>query len=289
MIDVIASFFRSVNSRLTGEDRWIIHKCLKIFYGFSGILFQLKVGSKNEFIVIDNFDRDIKLKINKSWVMGFSIYWTGFHEFHEFLFLHRFLKPEMVVVDVGANMGEYSVFMAKRVLHGKVIAIEPLPKMYALLEENLSLNHFTNVVVLKFGLSDTEEMLTINELEDSHEGLSTFYPGNKTIRAKIEVPLRTMDGEFEKFGASRIDFIKMDIEGGELSALRGSKKAIERFRPVIMVEINEVTYQAAGYSAADVFDYFSALEYKPFVITKQGDLVPMNDRPTFANIVFKPA
>lgn len=285
MIDGIARLLRAFTARLVGENGKVTYYLLKIPYGISIILHRLKLGSKNKFIVIKNFDRNLKLKINPSWDMSFSIYWSGFHEFHEFLFLNNHLKKDMVFVDIGANLGEYSVFAAKRV--AKILAFEPLPKMQILLQESISLNNFTNVQILPYGLSDKEQMLAIHEIENSHEGLSTFFPGERVTRHMYEVPLKTFDTQFPSFGVSKIDFIKVDIEGGELYALKGARKAIEKYSPDVMIEINGPTYQAAGYSIEEVYDFFQTLGYKPFEINKHGLLTPSKQVPVFKNIVFR--
>jgi FkbM family methyltransferase len=287
MIDWIASFFRSVNARLVGENRWLIQKILKISFGVSGYLHKKKLGYRNKFLIIKNFDRNLKLKINCSWSMGFAIYWSGFHEFHEFLYLDKFLSSNMVFIDVGANLGEYTLFAAKRVNKGKVISFEPLPKMLENLKENIKLNQFENIQVLNYGLSDKENTLPIHEIEDAHEGLSTFFPGTLKSRNSSMVSLKVLDSQFESFEVDRIDFIKIDIEGGELFALQGSKNLIEKFKPIVMIEINKQTYEAAGYAIEDVFKFFTDLSYQSFTIGKNGDLTPLLQIPTFENIVFK--
>ncbi|HCW07094.1 MAG TPA: FkbM family methyltransferase, partial [Cytophagales bacterium] len=97
-------------------------------------------------------------------------YWAGFHEFREFIFMHRFLKKDMVAIDIGANLGEYSLFMAKRLTAGKVIAFEPMEKMVSLLNENIKLNNFSNIMVCPFGLSQQNGVAQVHEVDDVHEG-----------------------------------------------------------------------------------------------------------------------
>src|SRR5690348_13861870 len=126
MMDWIAACLRSVNAKQVGEDRWIVQKFLKVFYGVSIIFHKyFGRGQKSNVIIIKNFDSNLKLKLDSSRSMGAAIFWTGFHEFHEFLFLHKFLSADMVFVDIGANLGEYTLFAAKRVQRGKVLAFEP--------------------------------------------------------------------------------------------------------------------------------------------------------------------
>lgn len=288
MTDALAKFLRSMNARLVGDNSWFVEKLLKVFYATSILMHRLKIGAKNRFVIIDNFDRTLKLKVNTSWSMGFSIYWSGFHEFHEFLFLNKFLKKDMVFVDIGANLGEYSLFSAKRLSSGKVLAFEPMPKMSVLLEENRVLNQFENIEIFKYGLSEQEGVLPIYEMENANEGLSTFFPGNQKSKSALVVPLKVFDTEVERWGVDRIDFVKIDVEGSEWSVLKGARKTIQKFKPLVMVEINQHTFSMAGYSSEEVYRFFNDLSYAPFEITKTGNLSPATRVPEMDNIIFKP-
>lgn len=286
MIDWLAARLRSWNARLVGEDRWLVQKILKASFAVSVFFHRRGIGRDRGELIITNFDRDLKLKLDCSRSMGFAIYWSGFHEFREFLFLHRFLKPEMVVADIGANLGEYTLFAAKRVR--AVLAFEPLPGILVKLNENVTLNNFRHVHIQPYGLSDKAGTLSIHAIDAAHEGLSTFYPGNRKIQQSFEVPLRKLDEEFASFHVDRLDFIKLDIEGGELGALRGAEAVIQRYRPVIMVEINAETYTAAGYTVDDVYQFLELRGYTPHELRKGGQLVPSVNRPLLRNIIFIP-
>jgi len=290
MKDLMTSFLRSMNARLVGEERWIVQKFYKVFYALSVVLYKNSAKpSSPAWIVIGNFDRDVKIKIDRSRSIGAAIYWTGFHEFHELLFLNRFLTRDMVFADVGANLGEYTLFAAKRVKNGKVLSFEPMPKMTALLQENIKLNGFQNVRVMNYGLSDKEATLPIHEIEGADDGLSTFFIGDLKSRGTTEASLKALDAVAGELGIQRIDFIKMDIEGAELYALRGAVNTIRKYRPTMMVEINSHSYKSAGYSVEDIFKFFSDLSYQAYEIKKQGELVPLNSIPQFKNVVFRPS
>jgi hypothetical protein len=83
--------------------------------------------------------------------------------------------------------------------------------------------------------------------------------------------------------------MKIDIEGGELNALKGSERTIEKFKPMIIIEINEATYKAAGYTTQDVKNFFDERKYIPYEIGKRGKLIKCNTLPELGNIVYKPA
>ena len=290
MKDWIACFFRSINANIVTTHSAIGRKFLKLFFLLSFYFSRWfrKLGGAPSFYIINNFDTDLKLKIDRSRSMGSSLYWTGFHEFRELLFLHRFLQPSMVAIDVGANLGEYTLFMAKRLHKGKVISFEPVKETFSLLTENVNLNSFNNVELLPFGLGSKSEEIIIHEIDDSHEGLSTLYPGDRKIARSFSIELRTFDDEFQSLKIASVDFIKLDIEGGELPALQGAKRMIEKFRPLIMIEINDLTYKAAGYSSLDVLNFFKEINYSAFGVSSDAQLEPCVQLPSFGNVIFKP-
>lgn len=291
MMQLLAGFFRSLNAHIVTTRFKLVRKPLKVLFLISGYFRSWSLRKPNGkpcWEVIDNFDKDIKLKIDRSRTMGASFFWTGFHELREFIFLHSFLKKDMIVVDIGANLGEYTLFMAKRLTTGKVFSFEPMQSIRKQLIENISLNGFTNVSVVALGLSDREQLLQIHEVDDVHEGLNTFYLGGRKSRSVQEVQLKTLDSQMVILKIAKIDFIKIDIEGSELPALLGARESIARWRPYVMVEINDLTYRAAGYSIDDVSSFFKELKYQPHELNKQGKLSATKVLPAFGNIIFVP-
>ena len=285
--DALAGFFRKINSQIVTTNSAFLRKILKVTLLLSYRLSQVAWDGKNEEVVIRNFDSNILMTINPLRSMGKVIYWTGFHEVKELMFLHRFLTPEMVFLDIGANMGEYTLFAAKRLNCGHVYSFEPWPYMQKALEENIALNSFDNISVMHYGLSDKNGELPIFEVKHKHEGLSTLYPGDREIKAQHAIELKVLDNEFVNL--NRLDFVKIDIEGSELLALKGARRSIEKFRPYVMVEINNITYEMAGYTSLDILDFFLSMNYHPFLIDRNAKLRPCTTLPSFGNIIFKPA
>jgi FkbM family methyltransferase len=280
MTQGIARFFRSANANLITCDNFIVEKFFKLTFALSVWVYRMagKKPRAGSAIVIENFDHDIAMKIDPSRSMGAAIYWTGYHEFREFLFLHRYLKKDMVFVDIGANQGEYALFAAKRLTEGNVLAFEPLPSIRKVLAGNIAMNGFRNIQVFDFGLSDQEGSLQIHEIDDAHEGLATFYPANRKSKTSFSVNLRTLDAVFPSTGLRRL----------ELKALQGSIGTLEAYRPSVLIEINEVTYTAAGYTIQDVQAFFRERRYEAYEIRKRGQLVKCGRLPSFGNIIFRP-
>lgn len=290
MMKALVNFLRTINANLITVKNPVLEKVYKFFFAASLIIYK-NVRDKNRYALvtlIDNFDGDLKMKIDTSRTIGAAIYWTGFHEFREFIFLHGYLKKDMVFVDIGANQGEYTLFAAKRLTSGHVLSFEPLPSMRKMLMENISLNNFKNILLFEFGLSTEAKLFTIHEFEGNHEGLATLYPGDKKVKSSLTIVTKALDNVFYSTGLQRLDFIKVDIEGGELNALKGARKTIELFKPWILVEINAQTYQAAGYTINDILEFFQLINYQPFEIKKRGQLAVCENLPQYGNILFKP-
>jgi FkbM family methyltransferase len=247
----------------------------------------------NGWIVMDKYDGDLKIKVDRSSYIGSCIYWRGYHQVHELMLLKQLLSPDMVFADVGANQGEFTIFAAKRLWMGKVLAFEPLESMFQQLMTNIQLNGFENVVAYNFGLSDTAGTAEIYTSTDFtrhrsfHEGLATTFPTNYRSTNIGRVKLELFDEVFEDSGLNRLDIVKIDVEGAELSVLAGGYKTLERYRPVIIIEINEETSNAAGYTRHDVIGLLEKLKYRLFMIRRGGRITPVKREnvPAFCNIM----
>lgn len=247
---------------------------------------------REEMTLVPNAMGHIKMKVDKNSYMGGSIYWSGFHHVSEILFLNSFLTPDMVFVDVGANQGEFSLFAASRLKKGKVISFEPVKKQHDYLLENKALNQFEQIELYRYGLSDKAGSFPIYTSSDQdlhsglHEGLSTLYQSGDRNEFEEEIELRVFDKEFEN-SLNRLDFIKIDVEGAELFALKGMEKQLTKFKPMILIEMNDDTFSAAGYSMREMSSYLSSLGYKAFPL-RRGKLLSQTDSfDNWGNYIFK--
>lgn len=290
----LAAYFRASNSRLIYPQPWLLEKWRKVIFFISVHMYKRWMSNRKSLTeaLVSNVDGTITMRLDVSKAMGASFYWIGFHEFNEWRYLQSFLKPEMIFFDVGANQGEYSLFAAKRLTKGTVHAFEPVSLYYNQLCTNKDLNKFSNIETHAIGLSDQEGSLPVYMEEiDSHsqnEGLASLFKGGDRTRFVETIELRVLDLLVDALKLTRLDFIKIDVEGAELKVLRGAKRTILHYRPTIMVEISSQTFEVAGYSQQHILDYFSDLKYTPYLITKRGSLMPIKTLPSFSNVVFKP-
>lgn len=139
------------------------------------------------------------------------------------MLLRREIRPGDVVLDIGANIGYYTIQFADLVgPTGKVIAFEPDPINFGLLKRSVEANGFTNVELVNAAVSDRSGSCSLH--------LSPRNPGDHRIgftgaRKSVEVTVTSLD-EFFKGRNPRVDLIKMDIQGSELHAVRGARGVI---------------------------------------------------------------
>ncbi len=178
-------------------------------------------------LILDKNDLDVSQQIKESG-------WYKDEEL-ESKFLKKKLQKGMRLLDLGANIGFYSIF-ARSIIgeKGLVISFEPFPKNANLIRKSVKLNHYDNVVVVEAAVSDKQgkaklylspEYYTENSLID----LEFTYPKNWKGQRAIDVKVVTIDDFLEKkIKNFCVNFIKMDIEGSEHKALIGMEKTIEQ-------------------------------------------------------------
>lgn len=154
--------------------------------------------------------------------------------------IRKILANGNVFIDVGANIGIYSIIAASQGPDVKVYAFEPEDNAKNCIEASASANALKNIKVFSVAVSD-------------HEGDGVFFldlhnhGGNSLIKesidhggdiAKVKVRLTTLDTFVRQEAISRLDLVKVDVQEHEHSVLMGGRQAIEKFRPVVLIESN---------------------------------------------------
>ncbi|MBN2106678.1 MAG: FkbM family methyltransferase [Deltaproteobacteria bacterium] len=188
----------------------------------------------------------------------------------------KIVKKGDVILDVGANIGYYSVILSKLAgPQGKVYAFEPTLHYRRELQENLRENHITNCEILNYGLSDKRQELLINIGDSS----ATIHWVADTAPVKTElIKLETLDAFCELKKISRIDFIKIDIDGHEPHFLQGAWRSLERYNPLILLEVNHENYLQANVTA---WDFYTLLKEKGYYIYSEDALSEITTKREF--------
>lgn len=200
--------------------------------------------------------------------------YTGLPEYDDMLFTARFLKPGDVVIDVGADIGLYSLLAASRTGSGRVIALEPHPVAAGRLRENAALNLLSNVEVRAeaAGAEPGTAQLTANLDTMNHIVTDSQASG------AITVPVLTLDSLVGS--GEQVALVKLDAEGFEAAVLAGASRLLND-RAVIawVVEVNGL---GGRYGSNDrtVLERFERFGYRPYRYVADRNLLETADRPT---------
>jgi len=195
-----------------------------------------------------------------------------FWEIDEAKILQNYIKNGMNVVDIGANIGYYTILFSKWVgPQGKVFSFEPDPKNFKLILKNISANQCKNVKAEQKAVSNTCNLGTLYqsiENPGAHRILDFYAYKNDDHRKKIDMELVTLDTYFD--AKNKIDLIKMDIEGAEMMALKGMKETIENNKKMmIFTEFWPYGIEKSGHSPKDFIEQLNQFEFQIFTL-KEG-------------------
>ena len=174
------------------------------------------------------------------------------------------------VIDIGAHHGFHLFPMAKAVgKNGKVFAFEPLPDLYQALKTHINQNRLKNIKLYDLALGQKKDKSNFQYFKN--------FPAYSGLERR-ETPFSDAEGELETISVqqkrldniirfSKISFIKLDIEGGELHALMGGTKLIKRSMPVIIFEGgSQSSARTYNYNKDDFFGFFEHFGYSIYTI-----------------------
>lgn len=231
---------------------------------------------------VDGLADGISLCVNPDAHIGGLIYWRGYYEMSGITLLRRILAPDMTLIDVGANIGEYTLHGCRLVPRGRVVSFEP-SWVHAVLEQNLAINDCHNVEAFKMGLSDRPGRMRLyspppGDSDSFNEGLSSFFHRGGRGESGAWVEVETLDRMADRLQLQRVGVVKIDVEGSELFVLRGARGVLNRFKPKLLLELNPATSRAAGYGIGDVLDLLAEHGYRVRVIGTGGRLIEVDPR-----------
>jgi FkbM family methyltransferase len=191
----------------------------------------------------------------------------GEYETGSFNMVRKHLSPGSTFVDIGANFGIYSLMAAPVVgSAGHVIAVEPNPEALKLLQANLAASDAGMVGVAPVACSDAESTLDLYVAPQGNTGETSLSKTNASQEGEAshvyKVRARPLDDIIRESGVTRVDAIKIDVEGAEYLVLKGAQQTLDRYHPMLLVEIVERQLQAMGTSSAQVKEFLRAHGYR---------------------------
>lgn len=211
--------------------------------------------------------------LNPSDVVQSDIFWYGAKDRWDMYHLERILSPESVILDVGANVGYYSIHLASALGPDcQVLAFEPFPGNYRLLCEHIELNGLQKqICAFPFGLSDRKRAGRM-QMRSGNCGSANL--NNERPDAGAVVTLTTLDEFWGEHDRSRLDFVKIDVEGHEERVIRGGEETIRKTRPLVLIELDPARLAQGASSIGAVTQALAEIGYV-FFQAKKRRLIPL--------------
>lgn len=213
------------------------------------------------------------------------IFYYGFYEREVILTLEKFL-PATVFIDIGANIGYYSIIAAKSALH--VYAFEPAKRSILSLKENIILNKLKNITILPYAVASVSKEQLLYLSDDSNTGMNSLIaPENDSGETEI-VKTIVFDEWYNQAVINGQLCIKIDAEGSEMEILQGMHQTINWAKPIFFIEVQEQHLTRFGHKPANIFDFFKNHNYEPYKIESACVLRKISEPIDADSIVFLP-
>ncbi|GAK55723.1 methyltransferase FkbM family [Candidatus Vecturithrix granuli] len=239
----------------------------RAFHGLRAFIYQQgmkRFMQRNYGKIITKEIDGITYELDLSEAIEASLYYSGVYEFETLKCLQQCIRPDMIVFEIGANIGAHSFEIAK-LLHtgaGKVYCFEPTDYAFNKLLHNHSLNNFRNMFFEKIALSDQagSQILTPTGSLDTMAFTASWDIKNGRSKNATEqhIFFQTLDGYVQEHKITRIDLLKIDVDGYELKIIKGGTQTISRYTPVIIIELSECMLHYIGDTLEELL---AALQY----------------------------
>jgi len=192
------------------------------------------------------------------------------------LLFQETLQSGMVVIDIGAHVGYYTLLAAKLVgPTGKVYAFEPAPGNHDTLLKNIALNNYSNITATKMAISDQKGNATIY-LSGLDTGRHSLYQHGLPEQGNASVETTTLDYFLESQGWPQIDLIKIDVEGAEIAVLDGMSQLLLRSPKLnLIIEFNPALLQSAGVTPISFLEKLRSLGFQLSNVDDSNGLSPV--------------
>jgi FkbM family methyltransferase len=212
--------------------------------------------------------KDINYNINIGEYNGWRVYFNVFSNGTQALF--NTIKQDFNIIDVGANLGYYTLNFAKKANQGKIISFEPFLDNYQNLKLNISLNQFKNINTYQIALGDSCQKVNMEHPVKRNLGMVQIKNLTEAVDTFIE--MTTLD-TFIKKNPLKINLIKIDIEGYEMNFLRGAKEVLINQYPILFVELSDSHLKKYNSSAEQLVSYLEQIGYNNIINADTGVLI----------------
>ena len=250
------------------KQKFLIPVFKKILEFFSGHgLRKYKFLRTAKTIAISNLKSDFALVQGHKMYLGpkdsLQLSINGIYEELETEIVKKEVKNGDVVLDIGANIGYYTLIFAKLVgCNGKIFAFEPEPFNYDLLQKNIKINNYDNVTTEQKAVGNENDVIKLY-LSKIRTGMHRIYKSKYTNDEFINVDIVKLDDYFKDSEFfNKINFIKMDVEGSEFGVLKGLTQILQNNDVKILAEFIPDSIREFGFNPKDFISFLHSFKYK---------------------------
>ena len=196
--------------------------------------------------------------------------------------LYSHIKTGMNVIDVGTNFGETLLHFASLSKTGTVIGFEPVPYIFEKCKSNIALNNFDNIILENLALSDSAEELIFNDPQNNNSGGVFLSRGSGTNK----VNAITLDNYIDSKMITKVDLIKIDVEGFEMQVIKGAINTLKKLRPLLIIELIDTNLSKQNTSSTEIIALLKTLGYNKVTDLKTGMVLPDNTSSLNMDAVF---
>lgn len=214
----------------------------------------------------------LKFRFKAQDAIGRKIFKSGLYEeeISNFLIHELPWQDDDIILDVGANIGWYSLLLASKIPHQvSIYAFEPEPENFRCLEYNLEKNHISAVQAYQQGISDKEETKILHLYKNSNTGRHSMLDINGADTIEVKTTSLDLFLAEKQLEAKRVKLLKIDIEGFEYFAFKGAHQLLSHL-PYIMAEFSPGYMRKGGLEPAELLELLYSYDYTPHNITASG-------------------
>ena len=195
--------------------------------------------------------QNVKLRCYPDSQSASAAIYCGIYDYDEMNFLLRYLREEDSFLDIGANIGIYTLLAASKIKSGTIYSFEALPTNYQRLEENIKLNNLTQVKPFSMAIADSVGSVTISNNTKSDSTAFITTNTTDTTAESLQISSSTLENLLQNENLNHLTLAKMDIEGAEILALKGATSLLKQQRPHVWILelLNGVNH---GYRKQDI-------------------------------------
>jgi len=208
------------------------------------------------------YRNDLRLNLDISDLVDWYIYFNLKEEGLDLML--SFIQPGDLVLDIGTNVGYFALRCAMKAKRGFVYGFEPSEISFNKCQANLGLNNLSNLVVEQLALGEMEGTAYLHTETENNRGMNRI--STDRISEDEQIKVRSMDQFVKENNISKVNFIKLDVEGYEMQVLKGGEQTISAFRPKLFLEVDDTLLGRFGVSSTSIFHWLQEREYNIYDI-----------------------